>query len=66
MIIKDLDRPYVCLGPCERCGVVLAQFTLCPWCENGQIIAAREELRLRRADVNARRLALVPALKDAS
>jgi hypothetical protein len=48
MIIKDLDRPYVCLGPCARCGVVLAQFTLCPWRENGQITAARKELDLRR------------------
>lgn len=66
MIIKDPDRPYVCLGPCARCGVVLAQFTLCPWCENGQITAARAELAARRAVVFERYLALAPTLKDAS
>lgn len=66
MIIKDPDRPYVCLGPCARCGVVLAQFTLCPWCENGQITAARKELATRRATIHALRLQLVPALQDVS
>ena len=66
MIIKDRDRPYVCLGPCARCGDVVALFTLCPWCENGQFTAARDELAARRAEVHTLRLALVPALKDAS